>query len=139
MSAEVFLDTNVLVYVFAAEDVRSERAERLLEQGGAVSVQVLNEFVNVMRRKLQRDWAEIAEAVHCLRVLLSEPLPLTIETHDTAFRLARDRGFAFYDSLIVAAALQAKSPILYTEDLQDGLTIEGLTIRNPFATRSRAS
>lgn len=135
MSAEPFLDTNVLVCAFAADDARSEPAERLLEQGGAVSVQVMNEFVTVMRRKLRRDWDEIEEATRCLRVLLDDPRPLTMETHDAALRLARKWRLALYDSLIVASALEAKCPVLYTEDLQDGLTIEGLTIRNPFAAR----
>jgi predicted nucleic acid-binding protein len=47
MNAKPFLDTNVIVYAFSSNDLRSKRAEALLEGGGVVSVQVLNEFVNV--------------------------------------------------------------------------------------------
>ena len=52
MSAETFLDTNVLVYAVVKDDPRAAIAEQLLAQGGAISVQVLNEFVSVARRKL---------------------------------------------------------------------------------------
>jgi predicted nucleic acid-binding protein len=128
-----FLDTNVLVYAFAVGDRRSETAEALVAAGGVISVQVLNEFVNVSRRKLGRDWAEIESATGVLRVLLDPPLPLTLELHETAVVLARDHGFAFYDALIVAAASRAGCVTLYSEDMQHGQTIDGLTIRNPFA------
>ncbi len=63
MSAKAFIDTNILIYAFALDDPRSEKAEALLSAGGTISVQVLNEFVNVSRRKLRRDWNEIEEAL----------------------------------------------------------------------------
>jgi predicted nucleic acid-binding protein len=114
-------------------DPRSDTAETLLAAGGVVSIQVLNEYVNVSRRKLALQWPEIEDALGVLRTLLEPPIPLTIELHEAALRLARDRGFAFYDSLIVAAAQRAGCRVLYSEDMQDGQTIEGLTVRNPFA------
>jgi len=98
-----------------------------------VSVQVLNEFVNVSRRKYRRDWGEIQDALSVLKTLLDPPQPLTIEVHEAAIGIARDYGFHFYDSLIVAAALRAGCSILYSEDLHHGQTIERLTIHNPFA------
>jgi predicted nucleic acid-binding protein len=67
MSAKPFLDTNILVYAFAAGDARSERAEAILTTGGVVSVQVLNEFTNVMRRKLGREWDDVLAALDVLR------------------------------------------------------------------------
>ena len=51
MSAKPFLDTNIVVYAFASNDPRSEKADAILKAGGAISVQVLNEFVNVLHRK----------------------------------------------------------------------------------------
>ena len=128
-----FLDTNILIYAFAADDPRSDLAEALVAAGGVISVQVLNEFVNVSRRKLGREWADIENAVGVLRDLLDAPIPLTVELHDAAIALARDHGFAFYDALIVAAASQSGCVTLYSEDMQHGQTIDGLTIRNPFA------
>ena len=133
MNAKPFLDTNILVYAFASNDPRSGRAEALLAAGGVISVQVLNEFVNVSRRKLRREWAEIEDALGVLRTILDPPIPLTIKLHEAAVWLARDHGFPFYDSLIITAAIRAGCGILYSEDMQHGQTVDGVTIRNPFA------
>jgi predicted nucleic acid-binding protein len=132
MNAKPFLDTNVVVYAFSSNDSRNERAAALLEGGGVISVQVLNEFVNVSRRKQGRGWDEVHDALGVLKILLDPALPLTVELHEAAVEIARDRGFSIYDSLIVAAALRAGCSILYSEDLHHGQTIEQLTIRNPF-------
>jgi predicted nucleic acid-binding protein len=133
MNVKPFLDTNILIYAFASNDPRSEKAEALLAAGGIISIQVLNEFVNVSRRKLRREWPEIEEALSLLRTILDPPIPITIEVHETAVGLARDYEFSFYDSLIIAAANRAGCRILYSEDMQNGQIIEGVTFRNPFA------
>jgi predicted nucleic acid-binding protein len=132
MTAKAFLDTNVLIYAFAS-DLRSEKAEALLAAGGMISVQVLNEFANVSRRELGRAWVEIMRQIEILRTLLDPPVPLTVELHEAAMARAREHGFAFYDALIVAAASRSGCSVLYTEDMQDGQRIDGLTIRNPFS------
>lgn len=94
---------------------------------------MLNEFATVARRKLGRSWPEISQAVADIRAVCPPPVPLTTRTHEHALTLAATSGFAFYDALIVAAALQAKCTVLLSEDMQDGQVIEGrLTIRNPF-------
>ena len=59
MNAKAFLDTNIIIYAFSSNDPRRDKAEALLHAGGIISVQVLNEFVNVSRRKIHRDWDEI--------------------------------------------------------------------------------
>ena len=64
--------------------------------------------------------------------LLQPPAPLTVATHRSARRLARDHGFAFYDALIVAAARRCGCDTLLSEDMQDGRTVAGLRIVNPF-------
>jgi predicted nucleic acid-binding protein len=74
MNAKPFLDTNILVYAFASNDPRSKLAEDLLAAGGVISIQVLNEFVNVSRRKLAREWVEIEDA---LSVFGLHPVRLT--------------------------------------------------------------
>ena len=132
MNAKPFLDTNILVYAFTTGDRRNTIALNLLDDGGVVSVQVLNEFVNVSRRKLRFQWAEVESALSALRTMLGPPLPLTVDLHELAITLARDHRLAFYDALIVAAASRANCAILLTEDMQHGRSIEGLTIRNPF-------
>ena len=126
-----FLDTNVLVYALSA-DPRHDRAQGLLADGGTVSVQVLDELVNVLRRKLQRSWPEIEAALTDLGAVLGNPIPLTLAIHQAARWLARDHGFAFHDALIIAAALDAGCDTLLTEDMQDGRQVAGLTIVNPF-------
>lgn len=132
MSAKSFFDTNVLVYAFTTDDPRKFIARDLIFSGGQVSVQVLNEFVNVSRKKLQRDWTAIKGFLQLVSERLDPPSPLTIETHRSALDLATRYNFAIYDSLILASARQAGSRILYTEDLQHGQTVEGVEIRNPF-------
>src|ERR1700730_6241681 len=99
MNVKPFLDTNLIVYAFSLNDPRSEKAEALLAAGGVISVQVLNEFVNVSRRKNLRDWDEIQDALSILKVLLDPPQPVTIELHEAAIVIARDYGYQFYDSL----------------------------------------
>lgn len=136
MSDRPFFDTNVLVYVVGQHDERTAPAEVLLAAGGIVSVQVLNELAAVARRKLRMSWEEITEALAAIRALCSAPVPLTVDTHDAALRIASRYGFNLYDALVVAAALEAECATLYSEDLQTNQIIDGtLTIRNPFSTK----
>ena len=133
MSDKAFLDTNVLIYALARQDVRTPTADALLAGGGVVSVQVLNELASVARRKLHMPWPKVIEALAEIQILCPAPVPTTVAIHDSALTLAARLGYNFYDALIVAAALEAKCSILYSEDLQDGQVIEErLTIRNPF-------
>ena len=133
MSAKAFFDSNVLIYAMVSGDSRRERAQQLVAQGGVISVQVLNEFVAVARRKMHMPWNEVTEALDAIRILCSPPVPITISTHESALQIAQQHGYEIYDALIVAAALEARCATLYSEDLQDGQVIDGkLTIRNPF-------
>ena len=134
MRGGAFFDTNLLVHAALQPDPRSERARGLLARGGAVSVQVLNEFANVAGRKLRRPWPEVAQALSDIRALCPPPLPITLATHEAALGIAGRLGYGFYDSLTIASALEAGCATLYSEDMQDGQAIEGaLTIRDPFA------
>ena len=132
MSDKAFFDTSILIYAVAAGDARSAQAERLLAEGGNVSVQVLNEFAAVARRKLNMSWKEITEALDAVRALCEAPGALTVEIHDAALRIAERYGYHIYDALILAAALDADCDLLYSEDMRDGQTIDSLTIHNPF-------
>src|SRR6266446_7727860 len=133
MSADVFLDTNILVYAAAKNDPRAEIATALLAKGGRISVQVLNEFAAIARRKLNWPWQDVAEALAAFRVLLPAPIALSVATHEAALAIAQRDGTGFYDSLIVASAIEAGCSTLLSEDMQDGRKIGGaLTIRNPF-------
>ena len=133
MPDKAFFDTNILIYAVAENDSRGPRAEALLASGGVVGVQVLNEFVSVVRRKLRMPWKDVIEALDAIRVLCPSPVPLTISTHEAALRVAEKHSFEIYDALIVAAAMAAGCTTLYSEDFQDGQILERtLTLRNPF-------
>ena len=128
-----FLDTNILLYSLSNDPAKRRRALRLLIDGPVVSLQVLNEAANVMRRKLGFEAiAAIREVL--LRCLQESRLhPLAPSTLFSALDVAERYGFSHYDSLIVAAALESGCSILYSEDLQHGQAIEQrLTVINPF-------
>jgi predicted nucleic acid-binding protein len=133
MSDRAFFDTNILIYAISQNERRAPRAEELLVVGGILSVQVLNEFVSVARRKIRMPWKEVREVLEAIRLLCPSPVPITIDTHETALRISEEYGFGIYDALIAAAALEAKCVTLYSEDFQEGQIIDNqLTIRNPF-------
>jgi len=129
--SKIFLDSNIVLYAFT-DDVRSGIAATLLAQGADLSVQVLNEFTNVARKKLGFDWSQIDEALKAIRLLARAIHPIDLQSHAGAVVLAQRYGFSVYDALIVASAQIAKCEILYSEDLQHGQKIENLTILNPF-------
>jgi len=133
-AADVFFDTNVLLYVLSGDQAKADRAEALIAAGGVISVQVLNEFVSIASRKLAMRLPEIREVLSAVRAACSVE-PLSVATHDLALDLTERFHLSFYDALIVAAAALAKCRILYSEDMQDAQKIEGVTIRNPFADR----
>ena len=130
--AERFFDTNVLLYLLSADATKADRVEETLAAGATISVQVLNEFAAVALRKLGMTVAEVRDALEPI-MAICKVLPITVEIHQRGLQIAERYRFAVYDALIIAAALDAGCSTLYTEDLQDGQVIEGLTIRNPFA------
>jgi predicted nucleic acid-binding protein len=133
MSGRAFLDTNIFVYAIVQDDPRSHDAEELITEGGTVSVQVLNEFAAVARRKTNMSWGEVQLGLETIEILCPDPLPITLDTHKEALAIAGKYGYRIYDALIVASALEAKCTILYSEDMQDGQLIANrLKIRNPF-------
>ena len=132
MNVRPFFDTNVLIFAFCEGDPRNQTSRNLLAEGGVTGMQVLNEFVAITRRKLGFSWEEILESLAAIRVLCPSVAPLTVKTHGRALHIAQRYGYQIFDALVIAAALEAGSSTLYTEDMQDGQGIETLTIRNPF-------
>lgn len=130
-----FLDTNVLIYLASRDVVRADRLEALLAEGGTISVQVLNEIANVMRRKMRLSWRETTDFLGLIRALLTV-VSLTTDTHELGLWLAERYQLSIYDAQIVAAARLAGCDTLWSEDMQDGLVVEkALIIRNPFIVR----
>jgi predicted nucleic acid-binding protein len=137
MSAgEVFFDSNVLVYLTDTESGKAGRTEDLLAAGGVISVQVMNEFASVALRKVRLSWTETRDFLDTFRVTL-EIVPLTLETHECGLALAERYSLSVYDGMILASAQLAGCRTLYSEDMHDGLVIDGLTVRNPYASSAR--
>lgn len=133
---EVFIDTNILLYLLTADHEKADRAEMIVQGGGLISVQVLNEMASVARRKLSMSWGEINELLALIRSLCSVA-PVTIEVHESGMDVAERYGMSVYDAMIVAAALLGGCKTLYSEDMHDGLLIDHqLHIRNPFADQT---
>lgn len=133
MSApSAFFDTNILLYLLSSEAARADRVEEALAGGGTISIQVLNEFSAVARRKLGMSVGDIREVLAPIRAICRVE-SLTGQTHDLGLQVAERYGFSVYDAMIVAAALLADCSILYSEDMQHGQVLEKrLTVRNPF-------
>ena len=129
--ADAFFDTNICVYVISAHAEKRDRAKALLARRGVVSVQVLNEFVAVTAGKFRIAWPIVREVLATIRAVCRVE-PLSIEIHERGVSLSERYGFNIYDSLIVAAALHAGCKLLYSEDMQHGQVLEGLTILDPF-------
>jgi predicted nucleic acid-binding protein len=126
-----FLDTNILVYA-QTEDQRAEKARELIAQGGVISVQVLNEFVNVLRKKLNQSWQDIAAAVNDVEAVLGPARPLTTNLQHAALAIAGRHSLSFFDALVIASAADAGCKMLLTEDMQSGASIAGVQLVNPF-------
>ncbi|MDO9348498.1 MAG: PIN domain-containing protein [Anaerolineales bacterium] len=135
---KILMDTNILVYMVDPRDVeRQEKAIALLlrleERGaGCLSVQCLSEFVNVV---LSKRLLTIGEALLQVEKWHSifPVFPLTTHIVLEAARGVRDHGLAYYDAQIWAAARLNQVPLVFSEDFQDGLTLEGVRFVNPFA------
>ena len=129
--SEPFFDTNVLVYLFSDEAKKAARSQDLLAAGGVISVQVLNECLTVTRRKLKKSLPEIDLFLKLVRNRC-RVVPVTMDVHDCGRALLERFNLQVYDSMIIAAASLAGCETLWSEDMQDGLRIGGITIRNPY-------
>ena len=138
MSAD-FLDSNIFVYLFdeGAHEKRSiaEAITRnaIEARAGCISFQVVQETLNVLTRKLAVPvtTADAQGFLHKMLTPLWRVMP-SQKLYSEAIALQRRLRMSFYDSLIVAAALEAGCKRLLTDDMQDGQRIEGLRIENPF-------
>ena len=131
---KAFVDTNVLVYAYSnREPVKKAKAEAILSIPNAVtSLQALNEYANVMRKRFAVPFDDIQTGIH----QICEALPIVlidVMTVHSAIEMGRRFKYSHYDSLILATAKEQQCSTLYSEDFQDGQVIDGtLRIVNPF-------
>ena len=126
-----FIDSNVVLYLFSSDMVKADRAESLLLSGGLISVQVLNEVASVCLRKLKMSWEDIDTVLKTLKSSC-EVLPVTLASHEKAVGLAKRFQISLYDTNIVATAILCGADTLFSEDLQNGMSMESVTVVNPF-------
>jgi len=127
-----FFDTNVLLYVASGDPAKADRAEKLIAEGGSISVQVLNEVANVARRKMGLSWAETRAFLGGIRDLLPVR-PITVDIHEARLALSERYGLSVYDAMIAASALEAGCDTLWSGDMHDGMLLDGrLRIVDPF-------
>ena len=129
--AKPFIDSNVVLYLFSSDTVKADRAESLLQSGGLISVQVLNEVASVCLRKLKMTWEEIDTVLETLKSTC-EVLPVTLASHEKAVVLAQRYQLSLYDANIVANAILGGVKTLLSEDMQSGMLMDGVTVVNPF-------
>ena len=135
---KAFIDTNVLIY-WVDDSTRADVVEQLLAQQAVISVQVLNEFANVLRKKRAMPLPDV-EALCTTLIDTCDVLDVSVRTHQTALALMARYQLSVYDANIVAAAALSDCAVLYTEDMQEGLNLKlpgsagtnSLVIRNPF-------
>ena len=129
--AKPFIDSNVVLYLFSSDTVKADRAESLLQSGGLISVQVLNEVASVCLRKLKMTWEDVDAVFETLKSTC-EVLPVTLASHEKAVGLAKRFQISLYDANIAATAILCGADTLFSEDLQNGMSMESVTVVNPF-------
>ena len=139
MSAKFFIDTNIFVYTFDSTAlIKQKKSQKIiagaLESGlGVISYQVVQEFINVATRKFKNPMSvhECRQYVETIMQPLCEIYP-TFDLYKKSLETMNDTGYSFYNSLILSASIISHCKTLYSEDLQAGHKISGVTIRNPF-------
>ncbi len=144
ISGHYFIDTNILVYSFDQTDSHKQAVSQLLiaraltSRKGIISTQNVQEFLNVALKKFNPPLS-LVEAQSVLdRVLfpLCRHTP-SIPFYHQSMLIQAETGYSLYDSMVISAAIATNCEILFTEDLQNGHEVHGITIINPFVEKMR--
>lgn len=134
MPGKIFVDTNLLIYFISSEESKKKKAKEVLfsSQEVYISSQIINEFINVCFTKNLLRFKEIITLVDNFMSALIFSL-IEKSTIKKALQIKKDSNYSYWDSLVIASALENDCTILYTEDMQHGQIIKrNLTIINPF-------
>jgi predicted nucleic acid-binding protein len=134
MKDKLFLDSNILVYCYSTSDMHKRGIARSLTSMDNIhiSTQVLNETTNVLAKKYSIPWSDLAKLIDDFENNFTVRL-VSISEIRKACGIAERYGFSFFDSLMIASALECNCDVLYSEDMQNGQIIEDkLKIVNPF-------
>ena len=122
-SSKIFIDSNMVLNLFADDQKRKDFASSLPKQSHIISTQVVNENVNVCLKKLKLSKADAFTHGEYLmdNFLLVQIARTTIQN---AFDISNKYGYSFWDSLILSSAIENGCDVLYSEDMQNGQVIE---------------
>jgi len=130
-----FTDTNILIYALSDEKEIPEKKERaitLLCKQPVISTQILSECSHLLRRKFKLEYKEIREILD-FTIRTSKIVQVSLKTIQLAWYLGQKYGYSYFDSLVLASALEVDCQIIYSEDMQHNQLIENkLRIINPF-------
>jgi predicted nucleic acid-binding protein len=129
---KIFVDSNIILYLMDNNIHKRSISEDILLQKPFISAQVLTEVANVCKRRFKYEKEDI---LNLWRDLMSDCdfIATTKTTFDNGIELVKKYKFQLFDALIIASALEANCNILYSEDMQHKMVVEGkLTIINPF-------
>lgn len=130
---KVFVDTNVLVYMFTDEMEKLEKAwSAATSRECIINVQVVMEFCNVCMKKLHFTTADMNDALDTV-LSICDKRPVSDQTIKSAISIRERYGYSFYDSVMIASALENDCKYLFSEDMRDKQKIDGVTIVNIFA------
>lgn len=143
MTAKAFIDTNIYIYALTQSQHSNDENKRnialsvfqtlLASQTIVTSTQVLNEFHSNLVKKFKLDDATVFKLVEQNILPISTVSPIGFQTYHLAFNLRVHYSLSFWDSLVVASALENNCSSLYSEDMQHQQVIENqLSIINPF-------
>ena len=127
----IFLDSNVIIYAYSDDDRKKDVSIALLKRRPVISLQVINEVMNVAMRKLHLPCRDVRELFALLK-RRCEVKTVDCSTVERALTIVETAHYSYFDSLMLASALEHDCRILYSEDLQHGQIIDGLQIINPF-------
>jgi len=134
MNGKCFVDSHVIIYAHTDLDLRKQQVAQqiIASEDSTISTQVLQKTANTLFKKFQFAWPDIQTVLN--EAANNNSLHVNLaSTISDACRIAERYGFSFYDSLIIAAALESGCARLLSEDLQNGQVIDNvLTIENPF-------
>ena len=134
----IFIDTNVLVYAFdISAGIKHKKAKEIVEncwrlENGVISSQVLEEFFVCLTKKIPAPVDSIIVEQIIRDFLKWRTVAIDGDMILEAINIHIKHKFSFWDSLIIASAVSGRANMIFSKDLSDSQTIEGIVIKNPF-------
>ena len=131
-SVNSFIDTNILIYLLSLDSKKKDIARTFLSNHNLISTQVVNEYCNICLKKFNLSTSDTQETLISITQRV-QVCNIDLDTIFLALKIKHKYKYQYYDSLIIASAIENKCSILYSEDLQHNQIVDNkLKILNPF-------